>query len=62
MNILKKSIESLYKNLFFHFNLNLKYDLVFIVDEVQTGLGATGKLWAHERNFLLIILNKKSYF
>ena len=26
-----------------------KHDLVFIVDEVQTGLGATGKLWAHER-------------
>jgi 4-aminobutyrate aminotransferase/(S)-3-amino-2-methylpropionate transaminase len=25
-----------------------KHDIVFIVDEVQTGLGATGKTWAHE--------------
>ncbi|KAL7273569.1 4-aminobutyrate transaminase [Rhizina undulata] len=25
-----------------------KYNIVFIVDEVQTGVGATGKFWAHE--------------
>jgi len=25
-----------------------EFDLAFIVDEVQTGLGATGKMWAHE--------------
>lgn len=25
-----------------------KHDVLFIVDEVQTGVGATGKLWAHE--------------
>jgi 4-aminobutyrate aminotransferase/(S)-3-amino-2-methylpropionate transaminase len=25
-----------------------KHDVLFIVDEVQTGLGATGKFWAHE--------------
>jgi len=25
-----------------------KHGVVFIVDEVQTGLGATGKLWAHD--------------
>mmetsp|Transcript_18887 Transcript_18887/g.34995 ORF Transcript_18887/g.34995 Transcript_18887/m.34995 type:complete len:569 (+) Transcript_18887:79-1785(+) len=25
-----------------------KYNVTFIVDEVQTGLGATGKMWAHE--------------
>ncbi|GMI02439.1 hypothetical protein TrLO_g26 [Triparma laevis f. longispina] len=25
-----------------------KYNVSFIVDEVQTGLGATGKMWAHE--------------
>eukprot|EP00124_Ichthyophonus_hoferi_P005550 Ihof_evm1s834 gene=Ihof_evmTU1s834 len=25
-----------------------KHDVTFIVDEVQTGVGATGKMWAHE--------------
>lgn len=25
-----------------------KHNVSFIVDEVQTGLGATGKIWAHE--------------
>jgi len=25
-----------------------KHDVMFIVDEVQTGVGATGKFWAHE--------------
>ena len=25
-----------------------KYDIVYIVDEVQTGGGPTGKMWAHE--------------
>lgn len=25
-----------------------EYDIKFIVDEVQTGMGATGKFWAHE--------------
>ncbi len=29
-------------------DITLKHGVVFIVDEVQTGLGATGKLWAHE--------------
>ncbi|RBQ66268.1 hypothetical protein VDGD_06397 [Verticillium dahliae] len=29
-------------------DLALKHNVLFIVDEVQTGLGATGKLWAHE--------------
>jgi 4-aminobutyrate aminotransferase/(S)-3-amino-2-methylpropionate transaminase len=28
--------------------LTLKHDVLFIVDEVQTGVGATGKFWAHE--------------
>ncbi|KAF2016499.1 4-aminobutyrate aminotransferase [Aaosphaeria arxii CBS 175.79] len=28
--------------------LTKKHNILFIVDEVQTGLGATGKLWAHE--------------
>lgn len=25
-----------------------KHDILLIIDEVQTGLGATGKVWAHE--------------
>ena len=29
-------------------DITLKHDVVMIVDEVQTGVGATGKLWAHE--------------
>jgi 4-aminobutyrate aminotransferase/(S)-3-amino-2-methylpropionate transaminase len=28
--------------------LTKKHGILFIVDEVQTGMGATGKLWAHE--------------
>lgn len=29
-------------------DITLKYNVVYIVDEVQTGVGATGKLWCHE--------------
>ena len=29
-------------------DLTIKHDILFIVDEVQTGVGATGKFWAHE--------------
>lgn len=29
-------------------NLSRKYDVIFIVDEVQTGVGLTGKMWAYE--------------
>ncbi|KAH7589174.1 4-aminobutyrate aminotransferase [Nakaseomyces glabratus] len=29
-------------------DLTLKYGIVYIIDEVQTGVGATGKLWCHE--------------
>ncbi|KAF2118922.1 aminotransferase class-III-domain-containing protein [Lophiotrema nucula] len=29
-------------------DLTKKHDILFIVDEVQTGVGATGKFWAHE--------------
>jgi 4-aminobutyrate aminotransferase/(S)-3-amino-2-methylpropionate transaminase len=28
--------------------LTKKHDILFIVDEVQTGVGATGKFWAHD--------------
>ncbi|KAH6670963.1 4-aminobutyrate transaminase gata [Plectosphaerella plurivora] len=28
--------------------LTKKHNIIFIVDEVQTGVGATGKFWAHE--------------
>jgi len=30
-------------------NLALKKNITFIVDEVQTGVGATGTMWAHEQ-------------
>ena len=29
-------------------NICAKFNTTFIVDEVQTGMGATGKLWSHE--------------
>ena len=29
-------------------DISLKYNVVYIVDEVQTGVGATGKFWCHE--------------
>ncbi|KAI9837532.1 MAG: hypothetical protein M1819_007183 [Sarea resinae] len=29
-------------------DITKKHDILFIVDEVQTGIGATGKFWAHE--------------
>jgi 4-aminobutyrate aminotransferase/(S)-3-amino-2-methylpropionate transaminase len=29
-------------------DITKKHDVIMIVDEVQTGVGATGKLWAHE--------------
>ena len=29
-------------------DLTLKHDILMIVDEVQTGVGASGKFWAHE--------------
>lgn len=29
-------------------DLTKKYDILMIVDEVQTGVGATGQFWAHE--------------
>ena len=29
-------------------DITLKYNVVYIIDEVQTGVGATGKLWCHE--------------
>ncbi|KAG0230052.1 4-aminobutyrate transaminase [Actinomortierella wolfii] len=29
-------------------DLTLKYDIIMIVDEVQTGVGPTGHFWAHE--------------
>ena len=29
-------------------DLTKKHNMMFIVDEVQTGIGATGKFWAHE--------------
>lgn len=37
-------------NAFFHGLQKLlkKHEILFIVDEVQTGVGATGKFWAHE--------------
>ncbi|CCE65269.1 hypothetical protein TPHA_0K01360 [Tetrapisispora phaffii CBS 4417] len=28
--------------------ITLKYGIVYIIDEVQTGVGATGKMWCHE--------------
>jgi len=33
-------------------SLATKYGVYFIVDEVQTGLGSTGKMWAHEVMFV----------
>jgi hypothetical protein len=36
----------------YYFNIVMcilfQYDISFIIDEVQTGIGATGKMWAHE--------------
>lgn len=29
-------------------DITIKYDILMIVDEVQTGVGASGKFWAHE--------------
>lgn len=29
-------------------DITKRHDVIFIVDEVQTGVGATGKFWAHE--------------
>lgn len=29
-------------------DVTLKYDVVYIIDEVQTGVGSTGKMWCHE--------------
>lgn len=29
-------------------DITLKHGVVYIIDEVQTGLGATGKMWCHE--------------
>ncbi|CAI2000717.1 hypothetical protein SEUBUCD646_0G02720 [Saccharomyces eubayanus] len=29
-------------------DVTLKHNVVYIIDEVQTGVGATGKLWCHE--------------
>lgn len=29
-------------------DITIKHDILMIVDEVQTGVGATGKFWAHE--------------
>ncbi|CCD24699.1 4-aminobutyrate transaminase NDAI_0D03850 [Naumovozyma dairenensis CBS 421] len=29
-------------------DLTLKYNVVYIIDEVQTGVGSTGKFWCHE--------------
>lgn len=29
-------------------DITLKHNVVYIIDEVQTGVGATGKLWCHE--------------
>lgn len=29
-------------------DITLKYDVVYIIDEVQAGVGATGKMWCHE--------------
>lgn len=35
-------------------DLTLKYEILMIVDEVQTGVGATGKFWAHEHWNLMV--------
>lgn len=29
-------------------DITLKHDVIYIIDEVQTGVGATGKMWCHE--------------
>lgn len=31
-----------------HLCNTIKHDVAFICDEVQTGMGITGKMWAHE--------------
>ena len=45
-------------------DVTLKHGVVFIIDEVQTGLGATGKLWCHEHSAIspppdLVTFSKK---
>ena len=36
-------------------NITKEQDVAFIVDEVQTGVCATGKFWAHEHWYLYIL-------
>jgi 4-aminobutyrate aminotransferase/(S)-3-amino-2-methylpropionate transaminase len=35
-------------------NITKENDVAFIVDEVQTGVCATGKFWAHEHWYLIL--------
>lgn len=32
----------------FNYFRQIQFQVAFIVDEVQTGMGATGKFWAHD--------------